>query len=222
MHGTRSAASTQLQYCYRMFALKAEIEKHHLTSTAQGRALTRYLRTQSLAEVNRAPVLKRDAIVRMMKNVAETPRQFDLMLIAFMTAARVGHLAHLESKGSTAAGAWRFTWTYHKMFYQVGAVDALIPKKCIPAELLSSMDTFPKGPVCTLEEQEEIYTIFQALFHGRTYCIRRSALQYYRYDLNMSVQEIMPISLHTCPKTLDKYLTSGTEDIEEELGSPRE
>lgn len=212
----RLAAGTQLQYGQRMFAILKEIEKISLYETQQGRALIRFLRVQAKAETSKAPVIPMPVIKKMMKDAAEDKRQYELMLIAFMTAARIGSFSFLVNRGKTTAG-WRFTWTYHKTFHIVGPKDVVIPLKCIPEEILPLMETLPLGHVCSMEEEEALYTTFQALFHGRTYCARRSALQYFRYDLDMSLQEIIPISLHSTTKTLEAYLTSQKEWEELEL-----
>lgn len=165
------------------------------------------LRTESFLETIRAPVYSITEVKKMFRKISADQRQYELMLISFMVAARIGHLHHLKNRGICEAG-WRFTWGYHKTFYYRGAIDVVIPNKCIPEEIKHLMTTMPLGPVCTEEEQSELYSIMETVYHGRTYTIRRSALQHYKYTLKMSSREIIQISLHACEKSLERYLAS--------------
>lgn len=208
--GRRFAASSQVTYAQEMFRIIKEVQKVNLYETQQGRALMRVLRVQGFVETVKAPVHNADGIYEMFKAVADDQQQYELMLIAFMTAARIGDLHYLTNRGPAEAG-WRFTWTYHKTFHLYGAKDIVIPLQCIPPDLQQTWRNRKLGPVCTEAEKNELYATMEELFRGRTYCIRRSALQHFRYTLKLRPETIIGISMHSSVKTLDGYLASQTE-----------
>lgn len=205
--GKRYAASTQHTYAQEMFRYIKEIMNLDLYKTQQGRVLMKILRIQSFLETNKAPAYELEDIIKMYDAIAEDRKQFELMLIAFATAARIGDLEYLINRGEVKGG-WRVTWAYHKSFHAKSSMDVLIPIKCIPKPLLERWTSIPLGPVCTAEERENLYATMKEMFEGRTYCIRRSALQHFRYNLKMTLEEITPISLHSSAKTLHGYLSS--------------
>lgn len=208
--GRRYAASTQLNYTQEMYRSIKEIMKINMYEYQQGRALIRKIRTQSYLETVKAPVETFENIRTMFRTICDDERQYTLMLIAFMTAARIGHMHCLLNRGQCKAG-WRFTWASHKTFYLRGSVDVVIPEKCIPAELQPLKTTLALGPVCTESEMTVLYDMLEDIFKGRTYTIRRSSLQHMRYTLKMSIKDILPISLHAQAQTLEGYLASPVE-----------
>ena len=208
----RLAASTQHQYTTEMFRAMKTYLGVDPTAYPQARALQRKLKTQSYLEMVKAPVHDLTSIKSMFKQVSEDEKEFHLMLLAFMVAARIGSLHHLYHVGMENAG-WRLSWTNHKTFYRRGVIDVVIPRGCIPEEIIH-LSAKPSGFVCSEEEKESIYCVMEEAYNGRTYTIRRSALQHYRYNLGMSLEELRGISLHSDVKTLEAYLQSKTVEFE--------
>ena len=200
-------ASTQLNYTYEMFRTVKEVEKIDLGATRQGKSLLKNLRIQAFLDTNRAPAYKFADLTEMFNVICASPKQTQLMLLAFMTAARIGHLHHLSLRGREEKG-WRFTWLYHKMFYTRGPVDVLVPDICVPKELTNVLTYLPPGPVCSAEEKDDLYALLEQVYHGRTYSIRRSSIQHMKYTLGMTHNAMMEITLHESEASLKSYLAS--------------
>lgn len=90
----------------------------------------------------------------------------------------------------------------------------LIPTELIPEEIAHFATTSPCGPICTAQERKELYAVMEEAYKGRTYTIRRSALQYYRYQKKMPTKQLMEISLHACARSLERYLTTNIRKFE--------
>lgn len=204
----RYAAGTQHAYVLEMFATLRDYKGVNLYETAEGRSLIRHLKVQQNFEANPAPVRSLPEIKSMFKTTSDDDSQYQLMLIAFMTAARIGSLQHLQNKGEVKKG-WRVTWTDHKTFATRGPLDVIIPKKAIPQEIKQRLkDTPINAFFCTAKEQQDLEGILKMVYANRTYTIRRSALQYMRTTLGMKPAEIILISLHQDVKSLERYLTT--------------
>lgn len=184
----------------------------NLLEYPQARCMMRKLKMQGYLEIVRAPTFSFEVVTSMFKQVSEDNREYQLMLVAFVTAARIGHLEHLYHVKMESTG-WRVQWTMHKTYADRGPVDVIIPKEYIPKEILSLTKALP-GPICTAEERADIYALMEEAYKGRTYTIRRSALQYYRYEKNMTLEQLKTISLHADTRSLEKYLASNKVDFE--------
>lgn len=208
LNGKRKAAGTQLAYALEMFSTIKRYKNVDLYDTPEGKSLMRHLRIQQNFETNPAPVRSFQEIKEMFKAASDDARQYQLMLIAFMTAARIGSFQHLQN-GGKVKGGWKVTWTDHKTFETRGQVDVVIPTKAIPAEIKEHLENTPKNTFfCSATEQEELEKTLQDVFDNRTYTIRRSALQHMRDNLEMKPAEIILISLHQDSKSLERYLTT--------------
>lgn len=208
----RYKAGTQFQYASEMVKTLKTYTSFDLRAYPQTRLLLRKLRAQGFMETNRAPTFDLDTIKKMFKAISEDKREYELMLIAFMVAARVGNLEALFNVGMEPNG-WRLHWSYHKTFALQGPIDIVIPKEFILPEIAHYADA-PPGAIMTEEERENIYSLMEEAFNGRTYTIRRSALQYYHYTKGMSLEKLTSISLHANVDGLKKYLASNKIDFE--------
>lgn len=170
--------------------------------------LLKNLKIQSLMHTKKAPSFSLDVLIQMFKDTKPNPRMQLLFYIAFLTAARIGHLHHLQFHAAGRKG-WRFTWTYHKTFWRRGALDVLIPNECIPESLSNIHKSLTQGAlICTEAEKTQLFALIQKAFNNRTHTVRRSSCQHMRFTLGMSLESIIEISLHADTKSLEGYLAS--------------
>ena len=201
-------AGTQLGYVLEMYATLKYYKDVDLYISPEGRSLTRHLRVQQHFESNPAPVHSLKDIKEMFKASSEDVSQFQLMLIAFITAARIGSLQYLQNLGPTKGG-WKVMWADHKTLESRGQQVVTIPIKLLTPDIKKILKETPKSSFfCTAKEQEELRATLQAVYDNRTYTIRRSALQHMRDNLNMTPAQIILISLHKDITSLERYLVN--------------